>query len=76
MPPATIEAFKTKGLVYNAIEDKVDEARKQMKALKDLNIDFSEITKKLTVDGVESFAHSFRDLISTIENKKKVGHAK
>ena len=76
MPPATIEAFKTKGLVYNAIEDKVDEARKQMKALKDLNIDFSEITKKLTVDGVESFAQSFRDLISTIENKKNVEHAK
>jgi len=76
MPPATIEAFKTKGLVYNAIEDKVDEARKQMKALKDLNIDFFEITKKLTVDGVESFAQSFRDLISTIENKKKGGHAK
>jgi len=75
MPPATIEAFKTKGKVYNAIEDKVDEARKQMKTLKDLNIDFSEITKKLTVDGVESFAHSFRDLLSTIE-KKKVDHAK
>ena len=70
MPPATIEAFKTKGKVYNAIEDKVDEARKQMKSLRDLNIDFSEITKKLTVDGVESFAQSFRDLISTIENKK------
>ena len=34
MPPATIEAFKTKGKVYNAIEDKVDEARKQMKSLK------------------------------------------
>jgi hypothetical protein len=46
-------------LVYNAIEDKVDEARKQMKTLKDLNIDFSEITKKLTVDGVESFAQFF-----------------
>jgi transaldolase len=76
MPPATIEAFKTKGKVYNAIEDKVDEARKQMKDLKELNIDFSEITKKLTVDGVESFAHSFRDLITTIENKKKVEHAK
>ena len=72
MPPATIEAFKTKGKVYNAIEDKVGEARNQMKTLKDLKIDFSEITKKLTVDGVESFAHSFRDLISTIEDKKKV----
>jgi transaldolase / glucose-6-phosphate isomerase len=72
MPPATIEAFKTKGKVYNAIENKVDEARKQMKSLKDLNIDFSEITKKLTIDGVESFAHSFRDLISTIENKKRL----
>ena len=70
MPPATIEAFKTKGKVYNAIEDKVEEARRQMKALKDLGIDFSEITKKLTVDGVESFAVSFHDLILTIENKK------
>lgn len=76
MPPATIEAFKTKGKVYNAIEDKVEEARKQMKSLKDLKIDFTEITKKLTVDGVDSFAKSFRDLISTIENKKKVEHAR
>jgi transaldolase len=76
MPPATIEAFKTKGKVYNAIEDKVDEARSQMKAIKDLNIDFSDITKRLTVEGVDSFTKSFHDLISTIENKKKVEHAR
>jgi transaldolase len=76
MPPATIEAFKTKGKVYNAIENKVDEAREQMKALKDLNIDFSVITNKLTIDGVESFSHSFHDLISTIENKIKIEKAK
>jgi transaldolase len=76
MPPATIEAFKIKGKVYNAIEDKIEEARKQMKALKELKIDFTEITDKLTVDGVDSFAKSFRDLISTIENKKKVEHAR
>ena len=76
MPPATIEAFKTKGKVYNAIEDQVDEARKQMKTLKDLHIDFSEITTKLTVEGVESFSKSFRELLSTIENKRKVVHAK
>jgi transaldolase/glucose-6-phosphate isomerase len=75
MPPATIEAFKTKGKVFNAIQDKVDEARKQMHDLKELNIDFSEITKKLTVDGVESFSKSFHDLISTIETKK-VSYAK
>jgi len=71
MPPATIEAFKTKGRVYNAIEDKVDEAKKQMNDLKELNIDFSKITKKLTIDGVESFSQSFRDLIATIANKKE-----
>lgn len=76
IPPATIEAFKIKGKVYNAIEDKVDEARKQMTALKDLYIDFSEITRKLTIDGVESFSKSFSELISTIENKRKVLHAK
>ena len=71
MPPATIEAFKTKGRVYNAIEDKVDEAKKHMNDLKELNINFSEITKKLTIDGVESFSQSFRDLIATIVNKKE-----
>jgi transaldolase/glucose-6-phosphate isomerase len=70
MPPATIEAFKTKGKVYNAIEDKVETARKQMHSLKELNIDFSVIAKKLTFDGVESFSQSFRDLLATIENKK------
>jgi transaldolase len=76
MPPATIEAFKTKGKVYNAIEDKVDQARTQMQSLKEINIDFSEITNKLTIDGVESFAQSFRDLLSTIANKKMVENAK
>jgi transaldolase len=76
MPPATIEAFKTKGKVFNAIEDKVEEARGQMKDLKELGIDFSKITDKLTFDGVESFSKSFHDLISTIENKKKAENAK
>ena len=47
-----------------------------MKKLKDLNIDFTEITNKLTIDGVESFAQSFSDLISAIENKKRVGYGK
>jgi transaldolase/glucose-6-phosphate isomerase len=76
MPPATIEAFKTKGKVYNAIEDKLEEAREQMQSLKVLNIDFNEITDKLTIDGVESFAQSFRDLLSTIASKKMVENAK
>jgi transaldolase len=76
MPPATIEAFKTKGKVYNAIEDKVEVARKQMKSLSDLKIDFSEITKQLTIDGVDSFSKSYRDLLSAIENKKRVENAK
>jgi transaldolase len=75
MPPATIESFKTKGKVYNAIEDQVEVAREQMKKLKALNIDFKVITDKLTIDGVESFSKSFRDLLSAIENKK-VGYAK
>jgi transaldolase len=71
MPSATIEAFKTKGKVYNAIEDQVDLAREQMKKLKELNVDFSAITDRLTLDGIESFSKSIFELLSAISRKVK-----
>ena len=42
-----------------------------MKKLKDIGIDFQEITEKLTADGVVLFANSFKELLEEIDRKKK-----
>ena len=70
MPPATITAFRDHGKLSPAVESSPEEARKHMDTLAGLNIDFEQVTAKLTKDGVESFAASFHDLLNTIEQKK------
>jgi transaldolase / glucose-6-phosphate isomerase len=70
MPPATIDAFRDHGKAEATIEKDVDKAEAHMNELQNLSINFKEITQKLTKDGVDSFAESFRDLLNTIDKKK------
>jgi transaldolase / glucose-6-phosphate isomerase len=70
MPPATIDSFRRSGKLSDAIEKDVDKAEQHMDTLKELSIDFTKITEKLTRDGVDSFADSFKDLLNTIEQKR------
>lgn len=71
MPPATIEAYKDHGKPAERITLNIQEAESQMKKLKDIGINFREITEKLTADGVVLFANSFKELLDEIERKKK-----
>ena len=71
LPPATLSAFKDHGTVYDAIHSNVNIAQEQMDKLKDLSIDFEEITANLTKDGVQLFADAYNKLISAIGIKKK-----
>ena len=70
MPPATVTAYKDHGKPAERLTKNVDEARKQMKKLADLNVDFSVITKQLTEKGVVLFAESFKELLNEIDKKK------
>jgi len=70
VPPKTLDAYKDHGKPEVRITKNVDEAGTQMKKLHELGIDFIEITKKLTEDGVVLFANSFQELMDEIENKK------
>jgi len=70
MPPATIDAYKDHGKPAERITKNIEEAGARMKKLAELNIDFIEITIKLTEDGVVLFANSFKELMVEIENKK------
>ncbi len=69
MPDETIEAFKEHGNLKDAIETEIDKAKAEMNKLKDLSIDFEEVTDRLTKEGVDKFIASYNELISEISNK-------
>jgi len=70
MPPATISAFVDHGAVKrDALVESVDEAEAAIASLATMGIDFDEITERLQVDGVASFAGSYEDLLVTLADK-------
>lgn len=71
MPPATVEAFRDHGTVSETIHKNVKEAKNQMSTLASIEIDFKQITDKLTTDGVKLFADAFDNLLNAIKEKKE-----
>ena len=71
VPPATLQAFMDHGQAATTINKDIEGARLRMAELGRLGIDFDAITQKLLDEGVESFAKSFKSLLSSIEGKKK-----
>jgi transaldolase len=71
MPPDTIDAFVDHGKVELTLNKGIDEAKSQLKKLKDLGIDINKITNKLLVDGVKSFSDSFESLLGSLSDKVK-----
>jgi len=71
MPPDTIKAFIDHGKVKSTLNEGIDEAKTQLKKLKDLGVDINKITDKLLVDGVKSFSDSFESLINNLKDKVK-----
>ncbi len=69
MPPETIKDFIDIGKVAITINKGVDEAKNQLKNLKELGIDLSLITDKLLVDGLKSFSASFDSLMNSLKAK-------
>ncbi|MDP9192585.1 MAG: bifunctional transaldolase/phosoglucose isomerase [Acidobacteriota bacterium] len=70
LPPATYDAFKDHGSVELTIEEGIDDARQTLAAFEAAGLSLSEITEKLTADGVTSFNDSFEQLMNTIEARR------
>jgi transaldolase len=70
MPPATLEAFQDHGTVALTIDQGLDAAEAAMIALVQAGISLTEVTDELEVDGVQKFADSFTDLLSTIAQRR------
>ncbi len=70
LPPATIDAYKDHGKPADRIETGLKEATDQMRKLESLKINFEDVTKRLTEEGVVLFVNSYKDLIGAIGSKK------
>lgn len=66
MPDATVLAFENHGVVRRTLDENVDEALAQMRALPGLGIDMAQVTYELEREGVKSFVDSFDELLATV----------
>jgi transaldolase len=69
LPPATFEAYRDHGRPLVRIGEGMTRAPARLQALKDAGIDLAAITHTLEVEGVNSFAKSYTDLLAGIEAK-------
>jgi len=70
MPPATLTALREHGHVETTLEHDVPQAEQTLEAITAAGINMKQVTAKLLVDGVKSFADSFDKLLANIEEKK------
>ena len=70
MPEATLEAFDDHGTVARTVDDGVDEAERVMSTgWREVGIDLDDVTRVLEDEGVASFAKSYDELLTVLEDK-------
>jgi len=71
LPPATLESFMDHGKVAATLTKGLDDARQQLAALADLDIDLETVTHQLQAEGVVAFAKPFDALMKSIADKRE-----
>jgi transaldolase/glucose-6-phosphate isomerase len=71
VPPATLDAFRDHGRPRLSLAENLDEATKQLAALKDLGIDLDAVTRRLKNEGVDLFEKPFDSLMKTLTHKQE-----
>jgi transaldolase len=70
MPEETIRAFQDHGLAELTLTKDVDQARKLFMDLREVGIDYDDVTDTLEREGVQKFADSFEELLEGITAKR------
>jgi transaldolase len=70
MPRETIEAFQDHGRVELTLEKGVDEAHALFDRLREVGVDYDDVTDTLEREGVEKFADSFASLLDGVRVKQ------
>jgi len=71
MPEETIAAFQDHGKVHgDTVEEDLDAARKVLKKLQKVGVDYDDVTETLELEGVQKFADSFAELLEGVGSKR------
>jgi len=71
MPPQTLQAFADHGTPQRTVDQGLEQAEADLRALAEAGISLDQVTEELEVDGVKKFADSFEQLLGTIEERRK-----
>ncbi len=71
MPEETIEAYQDHGSPRPTLTTGLQEAHALMGALADAGVDYTDLTETLEREGVEKFAASFDELLSSLSEKRR-----
>lgn len=69
IPPATMDAFRDHGVVARTVDRDPAAARHTLEEIAATGISLRQVTEKLLVDGIESFAKSFETLLAGLARK-------
>jgi transaldolase len=71
MPEETIRAFQDHGEVKgDTVRDGVKKARKLIEQLREVGVDYDDVTETLELEGVQKFADSFAELLDGVRSKR------
>jgi transaldolase/glucose-6-phosphate isomerase len=71
VPPQTLEAIRDHGRAEISITHGLEEAREALSQLEAMGISMDMVTQELEDEGVKSFAESFKELLETIDKRRK-----
>jgi len=71
LPPETVKAFIDHGQAAETLTRDLEGARRQVRRLAELGIDFDALTRRLQEEGVAAFAKPFQALLDSIAAKLK-----
>jgi transaldolase len=69
MPKSTIQAVMDHAEIRPTLEEGVEEARELLKRLREVGLDYEDVTDVLETEGIQKFADPFNELLGEIKNK-------
>jgi transaldolase len=69
MPKSTIQAVMDHAEIRPTLEEAVEEAKELLKRLREVGVDYEDVTDVLETEGIQKFADPFNELLEEIKNK-------
>jgi transaldolase/glucose-6-phosphate isomerase len=71
LPPQTLEAVRDHGKTEVTITRDLDQAQETIQQLDAINVSMDAVTQELEEEGVKAFEQAFKELIATIDERRK-----